>query len=116
MQEEQKKLIQNQESVLKEQSDLHEELHVFKASRFRDVLENPNDSKSPKSSKCGHDKVTEQEAGRQFWGQQHGRQEGSLEGSGLGRRVWPRVRMRLRPPSSAMTTPWAHEDVALAMA
>uniref|UniRef100_A0A452TL93 Coiled-coil domain containing 136 n=1 Tax=Ursus maritimus TaxID=29073 RepID=A0A452TL93_URSMA len=56
MQEEQKKLIQNQESVLKEQSDLHEELHVFKASRFRDVLENPNDSKSPKSSKCGHDK------------------------------------------------------------
>uniref|UniRef100_A0A452TKL1 Coiled-coil domain containing 136 n=1 Tax=Ursus maritimus TaxID=29073 RepID=A0A452TKL1_URSMA len=61
MQEEQKKLIQNQESVLKEQSDLHEELHVFKASRFRDVLENPNDSKSPKSSKCGHDKVTEQE-------------------------------------------------------
>ncbi|XP_034527574.1 coiled-coil domain-containing protein 136 isoform X3 [Ailuropoda melanoleuca] len=56
MQEEQKKLIQNQESVLKEQSDLHEELHVFKASRFRDVLENPNDSKSPKSSKCGRDK------------------------------------------------------------
>ena len=116
MQEEQKKLIQNQESVLKEQSDLHEELHVFKASRFRDVLENPNDSKSPKSSKCGRDKVTEQEAGRQFWGQQHGRQEGSLEGSGLGRPVWPRVRMRLRPPSSAMTSPWAHEDVALAMA
>ncbi|XP_034876957.1 coiled-coil domain-containing protein 136 isoform X2 [Mirounga leonina] len=56
MQEEQKKLVQSQESVLKEQSDLHEELHLFKMSRFRDVLENPNDSKSPKSSKCGHDK------------------------------------------------------------
>ncbi|KAF3819333.1 hypothetical protein GH733_013483 [Mirounga leonina] len=59
MQEEQKKLVQSQESVLKEQSDLHEELHLFKMSRFRDVLENPNDSKSPKSSKCGHDKHCE---------------------------------------------------------
>ncbi|XP_044918897.1 coiled-coil domain-containing protein 136 isoform X3 [Mustela nigripes] len=56
MQEEQKKLVQNQESVLKEQSALHEELHFFKTSRFRDVLENPDDSKSPKSSKCDHDK------------------------------------------------------------
>ncbi|XP_045877438.1 coiled-coil domain-containing protein 136 isoform X3 [Meles meles] len=56
MQEEQKKLVQNQENVLKEQSALHEELHFFKTSRFRDVLENPNDSKSPKSSKCDHDK------------------------------------------------------------
>ncbi|XP_006745570.1 coiled-coil domain-containing protein 136 [Leptonychotes weddellii] len=56
MQEEQKKLVQSQESVLREQSDLHEELHLFKMSHFRDVLENPNDSKSPKSSKCGHDK------------------------------------------------------------
>ena len=85
MQEEQKKLVQNQENVLKEQSDLHEELHLFKTSRFRDVLENPDDSKSPKSSKCSHDKVTEQEAGRWFWGQQRGREEGSMEGSELGK-------------------------------
>nr|XP_025866577.1 coiled-coil domain-containing protein 136 isoform X2 [Vulpes vulpes] len=56
MQEEQKKLVQNQECVLKEQSELHEELHHFKESRFRDVLEKPDDSKSPKSSKCGQNK------------------------------------------------------------
>ncbi|XP_014640517.1 PREDICTED: coiled-coil domain-containing protein 136 isoform X2 [Ceratotherium simum simum] len=56
MQEEQKKLIQNQECVLKEQLELHEELQLFKESRFREVLENPEGSKSPKSSKCGHDK------------------------------------------------------------
>lgn len=58
MQEEQKKLIQNQESVLKEQLELHQELQLFKDSRFREVLENPEGSKSPKSSKCGHNKVT----------------------------------------------------------
>lgn len=87
MQEEQKKLVQNQENVLKEQSALHEELHFFKTSRFRDVLENPNDSKSPKSSKCDHDKVTEQEAGRRFWGQQCGRAEGSMDGTELGSSV-----------------------------
>ncbi|XP_036764981.2 coiled-coil domain-containing protein 136 isoform X6 [Manis pentadactyla] len=56
MQEEQKKVIHNQESVLKEQSELHRELHLFKVSRFREVLENPEDSKSPKSSKCGQNK------------------------------------------------------------
>ncbi|XP_070121895.1 coiled-coil domain-containing protein 136 isoform X8 [Equus przewalskii] len=56
MQEEQKKLIQNQESVLKEQLELHQELQLFKDSRFREVLENPEGSKSPKSSKCGHNK------------------------------------------------------------
>lgn len=58
MQEEQKKLIQNQECVLKEQLDLHGALQHFKESGFREVLENPKDSKSPKSSKCGHNKVT----------------------------------------------------------
>ncbi|XP_074223215.1 coiled-coil domain-containing protein 136 isoform X9 [Camelus bactrianus] len=56
MQEEQKKLIQNQECVLKEQLDLHGALQHFKESGFREVLENPKDSKSPKSSKCGHNK------------------------------------------------------------
>lgn len=63
MQEEQKKLVQNQECVLKEQSELHEELHHFKESRFRDVLEKPDDSKSPKSSKCGQNKVTRTRGG-----------------------------------------------------
>lgn len=58
MQEEQKKVIHNQESILKEQSELHRELHLFKVSRFQEVLENPEDSKSPKSSKCGQNKVT----------------------------------------------------------
>nr|XP_036875519.1 coiled-coil domain-containing protein 136 isoform X6 [Manis javanica] len=56
MQEEQKKVIHNQESILKEQSELHRELHLFKVSRFQEVLENPEDSKSPKSSKCGQNK------------------------------------------------------------
>lgn len=58
MQEEQKKLIQNQESILKEQLELHGALQRFKESDFREVLENPKDSKWPKSSKCGHNKVT----------------------------------------------------------
>ncbi|XP_054938331.1 coiled-coil domain-containing protein 136-like isoform X2 [Physeter macrocephalus] len=56
MQEEQKKLIQDQESVLKEQLELHGVLQRFKESDFREVLENPKDSKWPKSSKCGHNK------------------------------------------------------------
>ncbi|XP_049570472.1 coiled-coil domain-containing protein 136 isoform X7 [Orcinus orca] len=56
MQEKQKKLIQNQESVLKEQLELHGALQRFKESDFREVLENPKDSKWPKSSKCGHNK------------------------------------------------------------
>ncbi|XP_007469748.1 PREDICTED: coiled-coil domain-containing protein 136 isoform X1 [Lipotes vexillifer] len=56
MQEEQKKLIQNQESVLKEQLELHRALQRFKESDFREVLENPKDSKWPKSSKCSHNK------------------------------------------------------------
>lgn len=58
MQEEQKQLIHNQESVLKEQLELHKELHLFKESHFQEVLENPEGSKSLKSSKYVHDKVT----------------------------------------------------------
>lgn len=58
MQEEQKILVQNQERVLKEQSYLHEELHLFKEARFHEVLGNPENSKSSKSSKCGPNKVT----------------------------------------------------------
>ncbi|XP_042104728.1 coiled-coil domain-containing protein 136 isoform X3 [Ovis aries] len=56
MQEEQKKLIQNQENIVKEQLELQGALHHFKESSFREVLENPEDPKWPKSSKCGHNK------------------------------------------------------------
>ncbi|XP_053754280.1 coiled-coil domain-containing protein 136 isoform X2 [Panthera pardus] len=56
MQEEQKKLVRNQECVLREQSDLHEELHLFKEARFQEVFKNPDDSKLSKSSKCGPNK------------------------------------------------------------
>ncbi|XP_017751705.1 PREDICTED: coiled-coil domain-containing protein 136 isoform X1 [Rhinopithecus bieti] len=56
MQEEQKKLIQNQDCVLKEQLDIHEELRRFKESHFQEVLENPDDSKLAKSSKCNRNK------------------------------------------------------------
>ncbi|XP_032131924.1 coiled-coil domain-containing protein 136 isoform X6 [Sapajus apella] len=56
MQEEQKKLIQNQDCVLKEQLELHEELRRFKESHFQEVLENPDDSKLAKSSKCDRNK------------------------------------------------------------
>lgn len=59
MQEEQKKLIQNQECVIKEQLELHSALQHFKESGFREVLEGPENSRSPKSSKCGNsNKVT----------------------------------------------------------
>ncbi|XP_020934362.1 coiled-coil domain-containing protein 136 isoform X9 [Sus scrofa] len=54
MQEEQKKLIQNQECVIKEQLELHSALQHFKESGFREVLEGPENSRSPKSSKCGN--------------------------------------------------------------
>lgn len=57
MQEEQEKLVQSQESMLKEQLELHEKLHLFKDSHFREVLENPEGSKAPKFSKC-QNKVT----------------------------------------------------------
>uniref|UniRef100_F6PVI4 Coiled-coil domain containing 136 n=1 Tax=Callithrix jacchus TaxID=9483 RepID=F6PVI4_CALJA len=56
MQEEQKKLIQNQDFVLKEQLELYEELQHFKESHFQEVLENPDDSKLAKSSKCDRNK------------------------------------------------------------
>ncbi|XP_017902451.1 PREDICTED: coiled-coil domain-containing protein 136 isoform X4 [Capra hircus] len=56
MQEEQKKLIQNQENIVKEQLELQGALHRFKESSFREVLENPEDPKWPKPSKCGHNK------------------------------------------------------------
>ena len=39
MQEEQKKLIQNQENIVKEQLELQGALHRFKESSFREVLE-----------------------------------------------------------------------------
>nr|KAF6469080.1 coiled-coil domain containing 136 [Molossus molossus] len=55
MQEEQKQLIQNQGKVLKEQLELHKELHLFKESFFQEV-ENPEGSKSLKSSKCVENK------------------------------------------------------------
>ncbi|XP_060040181.1 coiled-coil domain-containing protein 136 isoform X2 [Erinaceus europaeus] len=53
MQEEQKKLVQNQESVLKEQLQLHQELQAFKDSRFRSVLESPEESRVSKNFKSG---------------------------------------------------------------
>ncbi|KAG8524508.1 Coiled-coil domain-containing protein 136, partial [Galemys pyrenaicus] len=56
MQEEQKRLIQNQESLVQEQFALQEELHVFKDSHFREVLENTDDAKQSKSSKPGQNK------------------------------------------------------------
>ncbi|XP_019501638.1 PREDICTED: coiled-coil domain-containing protein 136 [Hipposideros armiger] len=52
MQEEQEKLVQNQEAILKEQLELHEKLRVFKDSHFREALENLKGSKAPMSSKC----------------------------------------------------------------
>lgn len=57
VQEEQEKLVQNQESILKEQLELHEKLHLFKDTYFQGVLEAPESSQSPKSSKCPN-KVT----------------------------------------------------------
>nr|XP_048306996.1 coiled-coil domain-containing protein 136 isoform X1 [Myodes glareolus] len=52
MQDEQRKLIKNQESVLKEQLEAHKELRGFKESNFQGVLANPHDAKGPKSSSC----------------------------------------------------------------
>lgn len=56
MQEEQKQLIHNQENVVKEQLELQKELRLFKESRFQEVLDNPEGSKTLKSSQC-RDKV-----------------------------------------------------------
>ncbi|XP_013358751.1 PREDICTED: coiled-coil domain-containing protein 136 isoform X2 [Chinchilla lanigera] len=50
MQEEQRKLIQNQECVLKEQGEAHKLLRGFKESRFQEVLVNPEVGKQPKST------------------------------------------------------------------
>ncbi|XP_045420142.1 coiled-coil domain-containing protein 136 isoform X3 [Lemur catta] len=56
MQDEQKKLVQNQECVLKEQLEAHEELRRFKESHFQEVLENPKNSKGSKPSKSDQNK------------------------------------------------------------
>lgn len=93
MQEEQKQLIHNQENVLNEQLELHKELHVLKDSHFQEVLENPEGSKSLKSSKCIQDKVTIAR-GR---GTVLGTGRGCTEGTVLGRPVRPGLRMRLKP-------------------
>ncbi|XP_051007776.1 coiled-coil domain-containing protein 136 isoform X2 [Acomys russatus] len=52
MQDEQRKLVQNQESVLKEQLEAHRELRDFKETNFQGVLANPHDAKGPRSSNC----------------------------------------------------------------
>ncbi|XP_037692140.1 coiled-coil domain-containing protein 136 isoform X2 [Choloepus didactylus] len=59
MQSEQKKLLEKQEFLLKEQTELQEELRLFKDSHFREVLKNPEDSKSRNSSKCGQSQSKE---------------------------------------------------------
>ncbi|XP_076982585.1 coiled-coil domain-containing protein 136 isoform X2 [Tamandua tetradactyla] len=61
MQSEQRKLVQNQEVLLKEQTELQEELRLFtgKDSHFQEVLKNPEDSKSPNSSKYGQSQSKE---------------------------------------------------------
>nr|KAF6418019.1 coiled-coil domain containing 136 [Rousettus aegyptiacus] len=56
MQGEQEKLVHNQEVLIKEQSELHKRLHLCKDSHFREVLENPEGSKSPKSSRYSQNK------------------------------------------------------------
>ncbi|XP_010631758.1 coiled-coil domain-containing protein 136 isoform X2 [Fukomys damarensis] len=50
LQEEQRKLMQNQEYLLKEQVEAHKELRDFKDSHFQEVLVNPEDAKQPKSA------------------------------------------------------------------
>lgn len=50
LQEEQRKLMQNQECLLKEQVEAHKELRDFKDSHFQEVLVNPEDAKQPKSA------------------------------------------------------------------
>ncbi|XP_058153323.1 coiled-coil domain-containing protein 136 isoform X6 [Dasypus novemcinctus] len=59
MQDEQKKLLQHQEVVLKEQTELQEQLRLFKDSHFQKALKNPEDSKLPKSSKSGQSQSKE---------------------------------------------------------
>lgn len=57
MQDQQRKLIQNQECVLKEQLEAHKHLRGFKDSNFQEVLASPQDAKGPRSSSC-ENKVT----------------------------------------------------------
>nr|XP_034374740.1 coiled-coil domain-containing protein 136 isoform X5 [Arvicanthis niloticus] len=52
MQDQQRKLIQNQECLLKEQLEAHKHLRNFKESNFQEVLVSPQDVKGPKSSSC----------------------------------------------------------------
>ncbi|XP_031237217.1 coiled-coil domain-containing protein 136 isoform X1 [Mastomys coucha] len=52
MQDQQRKLIQNQECVVKEQLEAHKHLRGFKESNFQEVLVYPQDAKGPKSSSC----------------------------------------------------------------
>ncbi|XP_062058865.1 coiled-coil domain-containing protein 136 isoform X5 [Lepus europaeus] len=56
MQNEQKKLIQSQASILKEQLETHKALWHFKETHFQEVVENPEDPKWAKSSKCNENK------------------------------------------------------------
>lgn len=93
MQDEQRKLMQNQESVLKEQLEVHKELRDFKESNFQGVLANPRDAKGPKSSNC-ENKVTAAE----------GRGVGLVRTAvGVGK---SRVRMRLTPFSAGSSNLW----------
>lgn len=84
MQGEQEKLVHNQEVLIKEQSELHKRLHLCKDSHFREVLENPEGSKSPKSSRYSQNKVTIARGRDKFLG------AAAWQGKGLrGRvRVW----------------------------
>lgn len=90
MQEEQKKLMHNQETLLKEQSELQGELHLHKDTHFRDVLEHPDDVKSSKSTKYGQNKVTVGRGRGTILGSTaESKARGSPDGSGRGRLVWP---------------------------
>lgn len=62
MQDQQRKLIQNQECVLREQLEAHKHLRGFKESNFQEVLAYPHDAHWPKSSSC-ENKVTTAEDG-----------------------------------------------------
>lgn len=82
MQEEQRKLIQNQQCVLNEQLEAHEELRSLKESHFQEVLENPENARRHKFSNYGQNKVT------MARGRDMGLQSTSaLQGKKLSRRV-----------------------------
>lgn len=121
MQEEQKKLIQNQECVIKEQLELHSALQHFKESGFREVLEGPENSRSPKSSKCGNsNKVTiarrRPRQGASPGGRGVAGNGGSTEGSELGRPLSPGARRKRTPcPRSQDQGPLGSLRLALDM-